>query len=72
MEEWYGSREAAMKAVVLSQHRLIRALANTRLPFLQVDTRQQEWARYAESIVAYCLVLGASRTQRLLEAFQLR
>ena len=53
MAKWYGSRENAIEAVRTSQIRRREGLAKSRLPFLHVDTREQDWARYAETIRAY-------------------
>jgi hypothetical protein len=61
MDEWYGSRAEAVKAVVLSQRRRCNALTKTRLPFLHIDTRDQDWDRCARTILAYWL--GDQRTK---------
>lgn len=53
MAEWYGSREAAVSAVVLSQDGRWQGLKRSALPFLHFDTRQQDWPRYAETILSF-------------------
>jgi hypothetical protein len=53
MDAWYGSRLQAVEAVVDSQCRRWEGLSKTRLPFLHIDTRDQEWRRYAATIIAY-------------------
>lgn len=53
MDAWYGSRAAALAAVRSSQELRWDALTKTRLPFLHIDTRDQEWSRYARTIRAY-------------------
>ncbi len=55
MDEWYGSREKAIKAVQLSQGFRFEALSHTSLPFLHVDTRNKDWLRYSATIEAYWL-----------------
>jgi hypothetical protein len=53
MDDWYGSRAQAVDAVLESQQRRWNGLLKTRLPFLHIDTREQDWRKYAETIIAY-------------------
>lgn len=53
MANWHGSREQAIAAVVESQKLRREGLLKTNLPFLQIDTREREWSRYAATIPAY-------------------
>lgn len=47
---YYGSRNAAIEAVRVSQERRVQALSMTRLPFLHLDTSDNAWTDYAKSI----------------------
>jgi hypothetical protein len=53
MAAWYGSHEAAVRAALSSQRGRWEALGRTALPFLHIDTREQDWPRYAETILRY-------------------
>jgi hypothetical protein len=53
LDNWYGSRAQAVDAVVESQRRRVKSLERTKLPFLHIDTREQDWRRYAETVTAY-------------------
>jgi thymidylate kinase len=53
MDAWYGSRAAAVDAVVRSQRRRWEALRKSALPFLHLDTREGDWPRYATTLLAY-------------------
>lgn len=53
MDKWYGSRTQAVEAVVESQRRRWEGLERTKLPVLHIDTREQDWRRYAETVMAY-------------------
>ncbi|MCG5055964.1 MAG: chloramphenicol phosphotransferase CPT family protein [Myxococcales bacterium] len=59
MDAWYGSREAAIEAVRWSQAHRWDGLKKTRLPFLHLDTRRQDWSRYARAIKAFVKPPGA-------------
>ncbi|MFL5348901.1 MAG: hypothetical protein ACJ8AT_29230 [Hyalangium sp.] len=50
MDAWYGGREAALDAVIQSQRRRWDGLRKSVLPFLHLDTREGDWARYAATI----------------------
>jgi hypothetical protein len=53
MEAWYGSRDAAVEAARASQRRRWDVLAISSLPFLHLDTREQDWSRYADAIAEF-------------------
>jgi thymidylate kinase len=57
MDDWYGSRAQAVDAVLESQKRRRTSLSKTRLPCLHIDTRGQEWRKYAETIIAHWTAL---------------
>jgi hypothetical protein len=52
-DAWHGSRRNAVREIKTSQQRRRRALDFSRLPFLVVDTRTQDWDRYARTIAAF-------------------
>ena len=53
MAAWYGSHEAAVQAALRSQRGRLEGLGRTALPFLHIDTREQDWPRYAETILRF-------------------
>jgi len=53
MDTWYGSRAAAVEAVVQSQRRRWEGLRHSALPFLHLDTREGDWPRYAATLLAF-------------------
>jgi len=53
MDAWYGSRSAAVEAVVQSQRRRWEGLRQSVLPFLHLDTREGDWPRYAATLLAF-------------------
>jgi hypothetical protein len=53
MDAYYGSRDAAVGAVLDSQRLRWEGLLKTHLPFLHIDTRTQEWRRCAATVHAY-------------------
>jgi hypothetical protein len=58
MDDWYGSRTAAVRAAIVSQKRRWHGLTLSALPFLHLDTREQMWPRYADTILTFCLGEG--------------
>jgi hypothetical protein len=48
---YFGSRRAALEAVVRSTNRRREAAYRSRLPVLEIDTRAQLWEVYANKIV---------------------
>jgi hypothetical protein len=53
MDDWYGSRRSAVAAVVQSQRRRWTALQRSALPFLHVDTREENWTSYAQAAFVF-------------------
>lgn len=53
MIAYYGSREEALRAIVLSQSRRRASLALTTLPAMTIDTTEMNWASYANQIIAF-------------------
>jgi thymidylate kinase len=53
MDTWYGSRAAAVEAVVQSQRRRWEGLRRSALPFLHLDTREGDWPRYAATLLTF-------------------
>jgi predicted ATPase len=53
MDAWYGSRAAALEAVLQSQGRRWDGLRKSQLPFLHLDTREADWVRYASTIMTF-------------------
>jgi thymidylate kinase len=53
MDAWYGSRVAALDAVIQSQRRRWEGLRKSTLPFLHLDTREAHWPRYGATILAF-------------------
>ena len=49
MDAWYGSRAAALEAVLQSQRRRWEGQRESLLPFLHLDTREADWARYSSA-----------------------
>jgi hypothetical protein len=50
---YYGSREAALQTIALSQARRQASLALTMLPFVTIETTAMDWATYAEQIITF-------------------
>ena len=53
MDQHYGSRAAAIDAVVRSNAKRVEQLSLSRLPFLHLDTSEGQWMQYARTIVAF-------------------
>ncbi|MBN1205564.1 MAG: hypothetical protein JXB05_11650 [Myxococcaceae bacterium] len=53
MDAWYGSRADALEAVLQSQRRRWDGLRRSMLPFLHLDTREADWARYASTLMTF-------------------
>ncbi len=53
MDTWYGSRAAAVEAVVQSQRRRWEGLRQSALPFLHLDTREGDWPGYAATLLTF-------------------
>jgi len=47
----FGSRSAALDAIILSTHRRREAAQLSRLPRLEIDTGSKHWEAYADQIV---------------------
>jgi len=52
-DAWHGSRRNAVREIKISQQRRRRALDLSRLPFLVVDMRAQDWTCYVRTIAAF-------------------
>lgn len=53
MIQYYGSKEKAISAVVDSQRSRWDGLSRTSIPFLHIDTREQDWLLYASLIKTF-------------------
>ncbi len=53
MDARYGSRSAAIEAVVQSQRRRCEGMRKSHLQFLQLDTREPDWAQCAEIALGF-------------------
>lgn len=53
MDAWYGSRSAALTAVIESQRHRWDGLQKSALPFLHIDTREGNWPRYAATLLTF-------------------
>jgi predicted ATPase len=65
MDAWYGSRAAALEAVLQSQRNRWNGLRKSALPFLHLDTRAAEWPRYAATLLTFWTGASAQRARPL-------